>query len=311
MAAPTLLDVIRRNGTDAAVGLIDECSKAVPEVRLGAARTISGLNYKTLVRTGLPTVGFRQVNAGTAVSKSQTEQRLIECYLMNPQFEVDKAAADAAEDGAGAYLSDEAQAIMEAAMQALGVAFFYGADSTFGKTDSFPGCLQAYNNSTMYVDAGGTTDDTASSVWFVRFGLQNVRWVLGNGGEARVTDPAEVRLVDGSGNPYTGYRQELYLRPGLQVGTVYDLCRIKKLTADSGKGLTDALIDQAMEKFPAGKPPTAIFMTRRSRRQWKNSRTATTPTGAPAPWPDSVDGPEGPVPVFTTDSISNIEKLAL
>jgi hypothetical protein len=311
MAMPTLIDVVRRNGTDAAVGLIDETTKAVPEVRIGAARTIKGLNYKTRVRTGLPTVGFRQVNQGTAVYQSQTEQRLIEAYLMNPQFEVDKAAADAAEDGAAAYLAEEAQAITQAAMQTLGVAFFYGAVATFGKTDAFPGLLQGYDDSNMYVDAGGTTDNVASSVWLVRFGLQDVRWVLGEGGRADVSDPTEVRLTDGSGNPYTGYRQELYLRPGLQVGSVYSVCRIKKLTTDSSKGLTDALFDQAMEKFPAGKPPNAIFMTRRSRRQWKSSRTATSPTGAPAPWPDSVDGPEGVVPVYTTDSISNIETLAL
>jgi len=308
------MDVIRRNGTDAVVGLIDETTKAVPEVRLGAARTIKGLNYKTRVRIELPTVGFRQVNQGTAVSGSQTEQRLIECYLMNPQFEVDKAAADAAEDGASAYLAEEAQAITQAAMQALGVAFFYGADATFGKADGFPGMLQCYNDHAttgMWVTGGGTTDNVASSVWLVRWGLQDVRWVLGEGGRAEVTDPVRVRLEDDEGNPYTGYRQELYLRPGLQVGSVYSVCRIKLLTTDTGKGLTDLLIDEAMEKFPAGKPPNAAYMTRRSRRQWKNSRTATSPTGSPAPWPDTIDGPEGQIPVFTTDSISNIETLAL
>ena len=311
MVLPTLLDVIKRNGTDAVVGLIEEASKATPEVALGAARTIKGLNYKTRVRTGLPTVGFRQVNQGTAVSKSTIEQRLIECYLMNPAFQVDKAAADCAEDGAGAYLAEEAVGITQAAFQTLGVACFYGADATFGKTDAFPGFLQGYNDGSMYVDAGGTTDDTCSSVWLVRWGVQDVKWVLGEGGRADVSDPIETVLYDALSNPFDGYHQSLYLRPGLQVGSIYSLCRIKKLTEDSGKGLTDALIDKAMEKFPAGRPPTAIYLTRRSRRQWKHSRTATTPTGAPAPWPDFVDGPEGKVPVFTTDSIANIEKLAL
>ena len=307
MAMPTFLDVIRRNGTDAAVGLIDETTKAVPEVRLGAARTISGLNYKTRVRTGLPTVGFRQVNAGTAVTKSQTEQRLIECYLMNPQFEVDQAAADAAEDGAAAYLAEEADAIMRAAMQALGVAFFYGADATFGKTDGFPGLLQSHDSTNMVVDAGSVTASVNSSVWAVRWGMGDVNWILGLGGAASVTAPEKVRLVDGSGNPYTGYRQELYLRPGLQVGSLRSVARIKKLSVLVP--LTDVFIDALMEQFPAGLPPNAIYMTKRSRRQWKNSRTATTPTGSPAPWPDVVEGPEGLIPVFSSDSLSNIEEL--
>ena len=311
MSAPTLLDVVRLNGADAAVGLIEEASKAVPEVALGAARTINGLSYKTNVRTAVPTVGFRDVNEGTAVVKSTFEQRRFECFLMNPPFEVDKAAADAHEDGAAAYLAMEGLGITEGAFQALGAACFYGRHATLGRAKSFPGFIDSYDNTNMVVDAGGTTDDTASSVWCVRWGLQDVRWLLGQGGRAEVTDPVEVRLTDGSGNPYTGYRQELYLRPGLQVGTTYGLCRIKKLTEDSGKGLTDALIDKALEKFPAGRPPNAIYMTRRSRRQLKNSRTATTPTGSPAPWPDSIDGPEGPIKIYTTDSISNIEKLAL
>lgn len=311
MAAPTLMDVIRRNGTDSAVGLIEEATKAVPEVQLGAARTIAGLNYYVRVRTALPTVNFRRHGEGSAVVKSTTERRLIECYLMNPQFEVDKADADASEDGAAAYLAEEALGITAGAFQSIGVAFFYGDHATFGKQYGFPGLLQCYDSANYYVDAGGTTDNVASSVWLVRWGLQDVRWVLGQGGRAEVTDPEIVRLTDGSQNPYPGYWQQLYLRPGLQVGSLRSVCRIKKITTDSGKTLTDALIDQAMEKFPAGFPPTAIYMSRRSRRQWKNSRTATTPTGAPAPWPDVVDGPEGPVPVYTTDSISNIETLAL
>lgn len=312
MAMPTLLDVIRRNGTDDAVGLIEEASKATPEVALGGARTIAGLNYKAHVRTAVPTVNFRTVGEGTAVSKSTTEQRLFECFLINPQFEVDKAAADAAEDGAAAYLAEEALGIMQGTFAALGTAFFYGQDATVGKgAKAFPGLLDQYDNSNMAVDAGGTTASTGSSVWLVRWGLQATRWLLGQNGKVEVTDPVEVRLTDSSSNPYTGYRQELYLRPGLQVGHTKSVCRIKKLTEDSGKGLTDALIDKAVAKFPAGLPPTAIYMTRRSRRQWKNSRTATTPTGAPAAWPDFVDGPEGRIPVFTTDSILDTEGLTL
>lgn len=311
MAMPTLLDIIKRNGTDDAVGLIEEATKATPEVALGAAKTVKGLNYRARVRTELPSVGFRKHGSGSPVVKSTWEQRLFECYLMNPPFEVDKADADSAEDGAAAYLAEEALGITMGAFQSLGRALFYGDAATFGLADSYPGFLQTYASGSMYVDAGGTTDNVASSVWLVRWGVQDVKWVLGEGGKAEVSDVIEVRLTDGSGNPYMGYHQELYLRPGLQVGSVYSLCRIKKLTTDSGKGLTDALIDEAMAKFPAGKPPTAAYMTTRSRKQWKNSRTATTPTGKPAEWPDTIDGPEGPIPVYSTDSISNIETLAL
>lgn len=306
MAMPTLLEIVALHGTDDAVGLIEEASKAVPEVALGAARTIKGLNYKARVRTAVPTVGFRQANQGTAVVKSTYESRLFECFLMNPPFEVDKAVADTYEDGAAAYLAMEALGITEGAFQALGTAFFYGTHATFGKTDSFPGLLQTYDSSSMVVDAGGTTDDTATSVWGVSWGPQDVKWILGQGGEASVTDVTEVRLIDGSSNPYTGYHQELYLRPGLQVGSVYSVGRIKKLTEDSGKGLTDALIYSLLSKYPAGKAPDILYMNRRSLYQLRASRTATNATGAPAPIPTSVEG----IPIAVTDSVISIEKLA-
>lgn len=307
MANPTLLDIVRLNGSDAAVGLIEEASRAVPEVTLGAARTIKGLNYKTLVRTAVPTVGFRQANQGTAVAASTFEQRLVECYLLNPQFEVDQAVADAYEDGWQSYLALEAGGIMEGSMQALGKAFFYGPDATFGKSNAFPGLLQAYDSTNMVVDAAGTTATTGSSAWLVKFGPQHVQWILGQGGSVNLSDVTKVRLTDGSSNPYTAYRQELYLRPGLQVGSLYSVCRIKKLTEDSGKGLTDDLIYSALSKFPSGIRPDVIYLSRRSLYQLRDSRTATNATGAPAPIPTEVAG----IPLADTDSISNVETLTL
>jgi hypothetical protein len=67
MALPTLLDIAKANGSDAVVGLVDEAVSAHPELTRGFARTIQGIQYKTLVRTGVPTGGsFRAANAGTS-----------------------------------------------------------------------------------------------------------------------------------------------------------------------------------------------------------------------------------------------------
>jgi hypothetical protein len=305
MSLPTLLDIAKLNGNDAVVGLIEEAQKAHPEITLGFARTISGLNYRTLVRTALPTVAFRSFNEGTAVSKSAFENRLVECYLMNPQFEADKAVASVFEDGPEAYLAIEAAGIMEAAMQRLATVFFYGTHATFGDAKGFPGLLAAVDSG-MVVDAGGTTDDVASSCWLVRFGPQHVAWVWGNDGQLEMSEVSEVRLTDGSSNPYMAYHQEILARPGLQVGSTQSVARIKKLTTDSGKGLTDALIYDALSLFPAGTAPDVILCSRRSLKQLRSSRTATNATGAPAPIPTEVEG----IPIHVTDAIINTEKLA-
>jgi len=306
----TLLDIAKANAGDAAVGLIDEASQAHPELVIGDARTIKGLNYYTLVRTGNPTVAFRKANQGTAASKGTYENRLVETFIMNPQWEADKAIADAAEDGPEAFIAMEGQAMLEAAYQTVASQFYYGV-GTGGDANGHPGLIGVYDSTNMVVDAGGTTANTGSSVWAVRFGPLDVRWVWGLNGQMEMSDPTVVRLTDDDGNPYDGYWTSLLARPGLQVGRVESVGRIKKLNADSGKTLTDDMIDQLIEQFPAGRPPNAIFMTRRSRRQLKNSRTATTPTGSPAPWPDVIDGPEGPIKIHSTDAILNTESLSL
>jgi len=304
MAMPTLLDIAKANGSDAVAGLIDETTKATPELRIGGARTIKGINYKTLIRTGLPTVGFRAANEGFAPSKSTYENRLVETYIFDPRWECDKAVADSHEDGAAAYIAQEADAVMNAAMQYLSSQFYYG---TTNDAKGFPGLLAAYDSTNLVVDAGGTTADTGSSLWAVRFSLKDVVWVWGQDGALKLSDVMIERLTDANSNPFTGYVQEILARPGLQVGNKRCIGRIKKLTADSGKGLTDARIGSLLAKFPVGLGPTALFCSRRSLEQLRASRTATNATGAEAPMPTEVLG----VPLYATDAIIDTEALTL
>ena len=304
MTMPTLLDIAKANGSDGVVGLIDEATKAHPELTLAPARTIKGLNYKTLVRTANPTVGFRNANEGTAATKGTYENRLVETYILNPRWECDKAVADRYEDGPEAYIALEASAILEAAMQTLATQFYYG---TGADAKGFPGLVAAYDATNMVVDAGGTTAATGSSVWALRFGPKHVTWVYGNGGSLELSDVAEQRILDGNDNPFTAYVQELLAYPGLQVASLYSIGRIKKLTADSGKGLTDDLVAELLSKFPVGVRPDVLLMSRRSLRQLQDSRTATNATGAPAPFPTEAFG----VPIAPTDAVTDTEALTL
>jgi hypothetical protein len=130
------------------------------------------------------------------------------------------------------------------------------------------------------VDAGGTTASTGSSVWLVKFGPKHVQWVWGQDGALLVPDPRIETIYDASSNPLTGYVQDMLARPGLQVGSIRSSVRIKKLTADSGKGLTDAVISLALAKFEVGVVPDVILMSRRSRQQLQASRTVTIMSGA-------------------------------
>jgi len=148
---PTLVDIAIANGSDKAIGLIDETLEVHPELALVGARSIAGINYRTLVRTVLPTVAFRNANEGYESAKATYENRLVETFIFNPRWECDKAIADRYEDGPEAFIAMEASAIMEASMQKLCECFYYGLTtaaveprhSTAGDLKGFPGLHDA------------------------------------------------------------------------------------------------------------------------------------------------------------------------
>jgi hypothetical protein len=308
MASLNVLDIAKMNGSDKVVGLIEDVLTLAPEVANFPARTIRGTSYRTLVRSALPSVEFRKAGEGVAASKSTFVNRTVETFIVDAQIRVDKAIADSYEDGPQAYQAIEASGVMASTLKLLGSQIWYGI-GTGGDADGFPGAIAVYDTTNMVVDAGGTTASTGSSVWGVKFGPQFASLVLGMNGVLDLSQFATQQVTDANSNLYTAYTAALTAYPGLQIGNSYAIGRIKKLTADSGKTLTDAMIAQLLEKFQAnlGMAPDALFMTPRSQRQLRDARTATNPTGQPAPFPSEAFG----VPIIVTNQILNTESLTL
>jgi hypothetical protein len=300
MPQPTLLDVMKAKGADAA-GLIDEAAKATPEITVVAGRPIKGVDYTTLVRTSNPRPAFRNANEGTATVKGEYVNRRYEAMVIEPRWQCDKAVADASPDGAEMFIAREAKSVLAGTFEQLASQFYYG---TANDAKGFPG-LASIVTDEMTVDAGGTTAATGSSVWALSLSDEDVQWLLGGDAEMNLTPVREETLYDGSSKPYRGYVQDMLLRVGLKVGNLKALGRIVNLTADSGKGLTDDAIYDLLALFPVGKQPTHLFMSRRSRKQLQSSRTKTSLTGAPAPMPTEVDG----IPIVPTESIVDTEAL--
>lgn len=307
MTRATLLDVVKYNLGDPMVGLIEEATVSTPELLLFESRPIKGLNYHTKVRTSLPVAAFRNANEGSAAVKSTFENRLVETFILNPRWEADKAVADRAEEGVGQYLADEALGILQAGMIRVARSIYYGNAAGGFSVDEkgFPGFVDSYDSASMEVDATGAAADTGSSVWAVRLGRRDVSLVVGQNGQIEVQDPRIETLYDDNDNPFTGYVQEMLAYVGLQVGSVDSLARVKNLTAEAGKTLTDAMLSDLLELFPAGKQPDIILMSKRSRGQLRKSRTATTETGKEAPLPQDFDG----VPIVATEAILDTEPI--
>ncbi len=303
MTLPTLLDIAKSRGSEGLSALVDEVQLAVPEIRMGASRPIKGIQYKQNVRTALPGGSFRNANEGTSPVKSNFEERLFNCFIANPIWTCDKAVADAHEDGAASYIATEASGITMGQFIHVGKQFYYG---TGNDAKGFPGLLAMYNADAMTVDATGSTANTGSSVWFVKWGPMGVQFLYGNNAELKLSDVKEVVETDSNGKKMTVYHQEMLAWIGLKLASLNSVVRIKNLTAQAGKGLTDALMADAMAKFPVGWKPDVIFASRRSITQLRKSRTATTETGKEVPTPQDFDG----IPLVPTDSIVDTEAIA-
>lgn len=312
----TLLDIVRQDSGDVAIGLVDEASRPVPEMtgvdpwtmnrvpNMGAGEAIEGVNYEILVRTGLPTVAFRSANEGTSDTKSEETLRMVECFSMTPGWSLDRVIADRSKRPVGELMTDQGAAHVQAALQHCGRQFYYG---TSNDAKGFTGLISQYDP-VLTVDATGTGSAT-TSVWAVKFGAKFVQWVYGKNGRFDVSEIRTQRIAD-SQTPakyYSAFLQEMTAHVGLQLANRYSAARIKNLHAsDSGKTLDDDMLADLLAKFPVGYRPDCFFMTVRSLKQLRNSRTATNATGAPAPWPTEAFG----IPIVATESITDTESAS-
>jgi len=264
-----------------------------------------GTIHKYTKETGAPVVGFRAANAGRDIDSSIDTAVTATLVILDWSFYVDKALADSyTRGGPDAWIAREAERHLRAAFFAYEQQLFGG---TVADATGFNGLADSIDNNddTMAVDATGSTAGTGSSVWLVRQGIDDVVGVLGNDGVFDLGESTVIDAIDASSKHFPAYYTPGTGHTGLQIGSAYSFGRICNLTADSGKGLTDDLISTAISKFPANKKPTVMAMSRRSLRQLQQSRTATNPTGAPAPFPTESFG----IPIIVTDTITDTETL--
>lgn len=317
----TMLDVAKLNGNDAVVGLIEENLASAPEARLFPLRTIRGTTFKTVKRIALPTTSFRAANAGFTASKSRFEEALVSTRIFGGLIKVDAAVADALEDGRAGMVAAESSGMMESALRELGSQIWYGTGNDangFGGLKDFSAAGTSTVGDVTYnfaLDATGAAATTASSVYLVKFGPQYCQMIGGNGDAFNLGEFKEQLMTAASGS---GESIHLFAQLqgwlGLSIQSQHSVRRIYNLTAESGKTLTDALLYRAMDLFPVGVRPDAIFMSRRSASQLQASRTVTLyggPGGARpsqpivAPRPIEFEG----VPIVETDSILNTDVI--
>jgi len=286
-----------------------EVRAAAPVIAaLPAIPASNGTMHKQSVMTQLPVTGFRTENAGRDFDHSVDRIDTVDLKILDWSWAVDKAVADSSRLAGGReqYIAREGMRHIRSAMWKLEQQWIYG---TANDAAGFNGLTDSLNLNAladdMVVDAGGTTASTASSVFLIRRNSAECGLVYKGDGAVELGQTVVQNFIDGSSKNYPAY-----YTPGCGwfagfFGSLYSVARIVNLTEDSGKGLTDDLIYQALERFPAGHAPDMMIMNRRSQFQLRASRTATNATGAPSPIVDSVAG----VPILTTDAVISTEAL--
>lgn len=264
----------------------------------------SGATYhKYNRRTVAAGATFRKVNTGASNAAEQFEEVTLNCEYLDASFARDVAVAQGYRSGVQAYLQREVGAAMKSAMWALEQSLF-----GFGIATQFVG-LPYFNDYAdtdvgQIVSAGGSG---GKSVWLLRWAEDGVSMIAGNDGRIAMTVPQDnqiVQITDAGGtNKYMGYAVALGGWFGLQVGSKYDVVRIANLDGTSDDLLTDDLIAEAISKFPVDRQPNMIVMNRTALKELRDSRTATNPTGAPAPFPNEAFGIE----IVVTDALGSSE----
>lgn len=301
----TSANVVTFNKVDMDLMLSDVLDDA-PLLAVLAARTVRSNTFVYTKKTANPSVGFRDINDGVENTKGTYSQVTNTLKFLDASFALDEAAALVDERGVDHIMGIEAMSHLRQAMAECEEQVFYG---TGNLAAGFSGLANQTNldglSDAQVVGAGGTTANTGSSVWLIRTGEEDLQMLWGNQGVLTIGERTRVERDGSATGRFWALAHSIHGWAGLKIGTVYSAVRIANLTADSGKGLTDALISQALEKFPASRGPQYIAMNRRSHGQLQRSRTATNPTGAPAPFPTEAFG----VPVIVTDRISSTEAL--
>lgn len=266
------------------------------------------ITHKYQKYTQAPDVGFRSENDGREYDHSVDETVTVTCKILDFSWEVDQANADAHPRGREYLIALEGARHLAAALYKLESQIFYGT-GTGGSSAGFAGFM----NSTfldaladdMVINAGGTTANVQSSAYGVRVGGDDVKLVTPMAQGISLGDTTIIKAVGATGF-YPAYFTPASLYIGLQMGGKYSIGRIANLTqTDSGKDLTDDLAYELRKLFPAGRKPQYLVANADRWEALRKSRTATNPTGQPAPLAEVVAG----MTAVESDAILNTEAV--
>jgi hypothetical protein len=278
VSALTLADWAKRldpNGkTSTIVELLAQTNEILDDMLFVEGNLPTG--HRTTVRTGLPTVAWRLLNAGVTPSKSTTAQIDEQAGMLEAWSEVDCDLAKL-NGNIKSFRLSEAKAFVEAMNQEMGGTVFYGNSGL--APEEFTGLAPRYaaisgaTNAQNVISGGGSGSDN-SSIWLVVWGDNTVHGIFPKGSKAGLIhdDYGEVttEVTAGvGGTRMRAYQERWQWKCGIALKDwryVVRICNIdiSNLVAKSSAADLVELMIKAIYRVPNLNAGKAVFYANRS-----------------------------------------------
>lgn len=258
----TLLDYAKRLDPDGSIADVAEMLSQLNDVLEDAVYVPGNLptGHRVTIRTGLPTVYFRQINAGVPTSKATTAQvdeplSMLEAYS---EIDVDLLALNGNDT---AFRMSEDVAFIEALNQQQVNTMFYGNVASDAKTyTGFAtryGQISGAGNNQNVIDAGGSAS-VNTSIYLVGWSPRTVYCIFPKGSKAGLvqTDLGVDTVIDANAGRFQAYRTHFQWKNGLVVKDwryAVRICNVDttNLVAESSAANLVKLMIKAIARLPS------------------------------------------------------------
>lgn len=262
---PNIVNVTKRTDPDGKIAKIAELLTQFNPILddMPVMESNMATSHRSTVRADLPVATWRKLNYGVRPTKSTTAQVDDSIGMLEDYSEIDKDLAMLNGNTAEFRLSED-MPHLEGISNQMAETLFYGDTASY--PERFLGMAPRYdqlgtpankpdattNSAYLHhiINAGGTTADVQTSIWFIVWGPSSVFGLYPKGSVAglKSDDLGEKTLFDADGGRFQGYRTHYQWKLGLCVKDWRYIVRIANVELndmDDGtaqKGLYQAMI---------------------------------------------------------------------
>jgi hypothetical protein len=308
---PTATQIAQGRMIYLSAGLLMALSTDAPLLASLSARSSPSTKFMSARVVGLPDASpFINYGEGFVSSEGQIKIEEFDCSLVGGQIKSHRLTARKWDKEHGALgvtwhdlqteLKFKAQGLMLEKQIVIGKANDAKGFPGFKDITPFAGVLSLSDTPAKYgfarsvINAGGSTANTAQSVYAIIEGEMDTQLILGDdvGGNAEIFQLSEMVTTNEAPDSNDATKKALHdvqefsghiglsisgfnQTPGGVIPVQYSLRRLANVTADSGHTLTDAMMSKLSRSFGVGKMPTKFVTGTRSGEQLGASRQAT------------------------------------